>query len=253
MNLLVPCLGSALFYQSILIYNMYSLFFFYLFIFLFVFFCRFFFLRVVEMAVVQLLYCCTSLFFTYYIVSFFVSPVMQLQVAATGLLSCLTINDAYRCMPRLYSIACNCLLHQQQTTRPQQPLPLVQWLSSNNQTRAQLQTSPASSWIPSFYLSLSLVSLCTLVSVCVYVWRWISVDLSSSSSSRQKQEEKPFFLKKKLLPFLCSYSSCLCWFIYQDLRLYFDDHHHLFLVYFLCNFVSYRRDEFANTKGKSKR
>jgi hypothetical protein len=102
-------------------------------------------------------------------------------------------------------------------------------------------------------ISLSLVSLCTLVSVCVYVWRWISVDLSSSSSSRQKQEEKPFFLKKKLLPFLCSYSSCLCWFIYQDLRLYFDDHHHLFLVYFLCNFVSYRRDEFANTKGKSKR
>jgi hypothetical protein len=174
MNLLVPCLGSALFYQSILIYNMYSLFFFYLFIFLFVFFCRFFFLRVVEMAVVQLLYCCTSLFFTYYIVSFFVSPVMQLQVAATGLLSCLTINDAYRCMPRLYSIACNCLLHQQQTTRPQQPLPLVQWLSSNNQTRAQLQTSPASSWLPSFYLSLSRFSLYSRFCLCVCV----ALDLS---------------------------------------------------------------------------
>ena len=69
----------------------------------------------------------------------------------------------------------------------------------------------------------------------------------------KNKKRNPFFFWKKLFPFLCSYSSCLCWFIYQDLRLYFDDHHHLFLVYFLCNFVSYRRDEFANTKGKSKR
>jgi len=66
---------------------------------------------------------------------------------------------------------------------------------------------------------------------------YISVDLSSSS----RKKEPP--LQQKI---------SLCWFIYQDLRLHFDDHHHLFRFYFLCNFASYRHREFRNKRRGGK-
>lgn len=171
------------------------------------------------MAVVQLLS-----FFIYRVLLF--PPCCSCE-SATGLLSCLTINDAYRCIcmgfpsPSVFFAAT--------AARPQQP----------HRDNDYIQQQPDACSIAdklSFFLSLSLSLMHTIV-----CWPmappYISVDLSSSS----RKKEPP--LQQKI---------SLCWFIYQDLRLHFDDHHHLFRFYFLCNFASYRHREFRNKRRGGK-
>lgn len=116
------------------------------------------------------------------------------------------------------------------TTRPSQPLAhpdndSIQ--SQHNQTRAQLQTSPAS------FLPLSDVHNCVLACGCTVYLSQLVFFPHPERKSEKKEEEEP---EKQKISLSVSRLAAR-WFIYQDLRLHFDDHHHLFRFYFLCNFA----------------
>lgn len=133
-----------------------------------------------------------------------------------------------------------CAFFATTTTRPSQPPPhpdndSIQ--SQHNQTRAQLQTSPASS-SPSLWRA----------QLCAGLWlHRISPSTCLLSSSRKKEWKKEEQEQKISL----SVSRLAArWFIYQDLRLHFDDHHHLFRFYFLCNFAhAYRQQRDSEQKA----
>lgn len=112
-------------------------------------------------------------------------------------------------------------------------------LSSLSTTRRVLNCRQAQLLL----LPLSDVHNCVLACGCtVYLRRLVFFPHPERKNEKKEEQEQKISLSVSRL--------AARWFIYQDLRLHFDDHHHLFRFYFLCNFAhAYRQQRDSEQKA----